>query len=273
MTKIVAFCGKKRSGKTTSANFVHGAVLKQKEVIKDFSINDNGELVVNSVYIDEHDQIHEEMGVLDLSQNNYAYYDFAENRIWPYIKLYNFADALKEICMSVFGLTYEQTYGLDKDSNTQLMWENMPGVIVPEVADTLFFEYDEPVKYADFERMKLLVHEPGCMTAREVLQFVGTDIFRKMHNSVWIDLVMNKIASDKPEIAVIADCRFKNEADAIKRNGGVLIHLTRSTSEDSHKSENSLSGVNFDFTIDNSNLSISQSNERLLSFLRGIIKV
>lgn len=261
MTKIIGICGAKRSGKNTTANFLHGYILKQKEIIREFDILETGELSVNTHYIDDKGEVQEEMGVLDLTQQNEMFFGFAQERIWPHVKLYHFADALKEICMSMFGLTYDQAYGLDKDSPTKLMWENMPGVLT----DANFVDkWDNgPDAYG------LIQHEAGPMSAREVLQFVGTDIFRKMNDSVWVDIVINSIKADQSEVAVIADCRFNNEAKAIKENGGILIGLARRISEDSHVSENSLDYSLCDIVINNNNMTIKESNNAVLSYLQS----
>jgi hypothetical protein len=279
MTKIIGICGAKRSGKNTTANFLHGHVLKEKEIIREFNILENGELSVNTHYIDDNGDVQEEMGVLDLTQQNESFFGFAQERIWPHIKLYHFADALKEICMTMFGLTYEQAYGLDKDSPTKLRWENMPGVVTPEKA--IKFGQDNnlwnigytPTALCQIFQDLCIIHEAGSMSAREVLQFVGTEIFRKMHGSVWIDIVINAVKADQPEIAVIADCRFDNEAIAIKENGGILIGLSRRISEDSHSSENSLNYSLCDIVINNQNMTIRESNNAVLSYLKsnGII--
>jgi hypothetical protein len=260
MTKIIGVSGAKRSGKTTTANFLHGYVLKDKEIIRDFSILDTGELVVNTVYLDPDGNPVEDKGVLDLTQQSEAFLGFAAERIWPHIKLYNFADALKELCVSLFGLSYAQVYGNDKNSLTNLRWENMPGVVTDPIEDG---------ESNDLEKWGLIQYEAGPMTAREVMQFVGTEVFRRMHEPVWTDLVMNQIKADAPEIAVIADCRFDNEAAAIKKENGILIGLLRKPEEDGHASEKGVT-IPFDLTIDNRGMSISETNTAVLMGLRQL---
>jgi hypothetical protein len=213
-------------------------------------------------------EVKEDMGVLDLSRKDDLYVQYADQMIWPFVKLYNFADALKELCITMFDISHEQAYGTYKNSLTKLKWENMPGVITPEVASKLFFKNDDGISEEDFTAMGLLVHKPGFMTAREVLQFVGTDIFRRMYEPVWVNLLMNKIKEDSPLVAVIADCRFDNEARAVKEEGGILVYLTRRPSEDSHSSEDGFSTfTDFNKTIDNKKLNIAASNQELLDFL------
>lgn len=272
MTKIFGIAGKKRSGKNTLANFIHGEILKGKEIIRNYQISEYGDLIVNSHRIERDGSVVEDMGILDLTQKNEAFFDFASNRIWPHVKLYHFADALKEICMSMFGLTYDQAYGLDKDSPTKLLWENMPGVITPECAiyfgesNNLWRIGYQPTlqDLNDMFEDITIVHPKGVMTAREVLQFVGTEIFRKMHDNVWIELVLNQIEIDNPEVAVIADCRFDNEGNAIKDKGGLLVYLERETEPDTHISENGINNVTFDIRLNNKSLSIQETHELFL---------
>ena len=70
------------------------------------------------------------------------------------------------------------------------------------------------------------------MTAREVLQYVGTDVFRKMQHNVWADATVRLIEKENPTLALIADCRFPNEVEAIKNAGGIIIKLNRDTESD-----------------------------------------
>ena len=155
-------------------------------------------------------------------------------------KIYNFADPLKkDICMNILGLTYEQCYGEDEYKNTltNIEWEG------------------------------------NKLTAREVMQFVGTDLFRKMKNDVWASATIQKIQREQPRIAIIADCRFPNEVEAVKGAGGIVIKLNRDLYHSNHASEIALDEENydpsnFDLVIYNEDINIPQQNEIVLSFLR-----
>lgn len=154
-------------------------------------------------------------------------------------KIYNFADPLKnDICINILGLTHDQCYGTDNHKNTytQCYWNNKR------------------------------------LTAREVMQFIGTDIFRKIKNDVWASATINKIKIDKPPLALIADCRFPNEVDIIKNAGGIVIKLTRNPFDSDHSSETALDPENydenqFDLVVDNQSISIEQQNTIILNFL------
>lgn len=191
MTKIIAFAGRKQSGKTTSS-----------------------EMLVE--YFNQ---------VLEISEG---------------IKIYNFADCLKkDICINLLGMSHQQCYGNDDDKNslTDLEWEGKK------------------------------------LTARDAMQFIGTDIFRKLKQNIWADATINKIKEEKPKLAIIADCRFPNEVEAVKNAGGIVIKLMLNPFNSNHDSETALDPKNyhprnFDIIIYNQNLSISDKNYAILTFLK-----
>jgi len=271
--KILGLAGRKGSGKTTSANYLFGMAMKNIGLINKFSINDKGQLVVPML---DETQTREEDTVIDpLTPNREAQDFFAEN-VWPFCKIYAFADPLKAICCQILGLSPQQCYGSqeDKNTNTHLNWEDMPSVIDPRMMKEFHINSDDLIK------LKLIQHDPGKMTAREVMQYVGTEIFRSMYKDVWVHATMRKISIESPQIAVISDVRFKNECEAIKNVGGKIIFFTRSPYErDKHPSE-TLYEMNsqkkssiadnenlFDAVIDNKELSIDEQNQQLESII------
>lgn len=155
--------------------------------------------------------------------------------------IYNFADPLKKMCIEIFGLTHDQCYGTDEQKN----------------------EYVD-CKWPDSGK---------TMSAREVMQYVGTNVFRKMQHNVWAAATIRKIQDENLPLALIADCRFPNEVEAVKNAGGLVIKLNRNLYNSSHESETALDEdrydqSNFDFVIDNKDLSIEDKNELIYSFLK-----
>jgi hypothetical protein len=62
------------------------------------------------------------------------------------------------------------------------------------------------------------------MTIGEMFQKIGTDCLRdKLHQDVWILSLFSKYTADQNWI--ISDVRFINEADYIKKLGGIIIRL------------------------------------------------
>ena len=108
----------------------------------------------------------------------------------------------------------------------------------------------------------------GKMTAREFLQFFGTEICRKIHEDVWADRLIKDIEIDSSLLAIVDDVRFENEVEAIQAAGGKVVRLTRSWDSDDHSSETNLDSYdNFDGTIDNKNLSTNETNQEIVRLL------
>jgi len=155
-------------------------------------------------------------------------------------QIYNFADPLKQLCINVLGLTYSQCYGTDDDKN--------------DLVDCYWPGMDQQ------------------MTAREVMQHLGTDMFRKLQQNVWSAATIRLIEKEKPDMALIADCRFPNEVDAVKNAGGIVIKLNRNLYESTHTSEIALDDnlydqSNFDLIINNQDSNLSKKNKTIYNFL------
>lgn len=195
MTKIIAFSGRKQSGKTSSANYLQS-----------------------------------------LLSNTLIQYDI--EFIPLKYKLYSFADPLKnDICKNILGLTEEQCNGSDVDKNT---------------LTDLFWNGEQ-------------------LTARRVMEVVGTDIFRSLKNDVWVSATTRKIKQDMCDVAVIVDVRFPNEVEAIKRLGGYVIRLSLDPYNSNSPSESALDQKfydwsNFDYVIDNTNMSMEEKNLAIKKF-------
>jgi len=98
-----------------------------------------------------------------------------------------------------------------------------------------------------------LKHPDYNKTCRELMQFIGTDLFRnQLNDNIWVNIIKNKIESDKINNKfVITDVRFDNEAEMIKSIGGYIIQINRNNQLISnHISENGIS-IKPDFYIDN----------------------
>lgn len=242
-TKIIAFSGKKQSGKTTCANFIYGLYLSQINAFETVTVNKQGLLEIvkkddDNVFIVDPPRYYQKLDGCDVYILNVI------EQISKYIKIYSFADPLKlDICMNILGLTYDQCYGTDDQKNTEthIKWQD---------------------KY---------------LSSREVMQFVGTDLFRKMFENVWPSSAIRKIQKDSPGIALITDCRFPNEVQAIRENGGTVVRLTRNENSSSdHISENVLNRENFDwnmfdYIIDNKDMTILEQCNAVHEIIKEII--
>lgn len=161
------------------------------------------------------------------------------------VKQYSFADTLKrDVCINILGLTEKQCYGEDedKDTETDIVWEGKK------------------------------------LTARQVMQTVGTDILRKLKLDVWTSSAFRKIERENPDVAIITDCRFPNEVEDSKAFGGTVIRLTRcKKKQDEHISEKALDEENFDwfkfnYIIYNEAMTLEEQKESVFNILKREIE-
>ena len=266
MTNIVAIAGAKQSGKSTAVNYLHGYEMKRHGFIKYFDVSPEGKLLVNALYQDDDENPIERAGIFDLEQKGESFTNYATNSFWPFVRGFSFAAPLKEICVNLFGLSPEQAYGTDEQKNslTKHNWADMPGVIIydnDEECDELF-ESLGAAGHLYFK--KLGKNEEPRMTGREFMQFMGTDVFRKMYGKIWTDYCLNDIKNTAPDLALISDCRFENEINAIQEKGGKVIYLTRNETTGGHSSEKAGEYRElYDAIIDNANMSIEEQNEAI----------
>lgn len=92
-----------------------------------------------------------------------------------------------------------------------------------------------------------------------LLQYVGTDIFRERQPDIWVRVLIDTIREQAPDVALVTDMRFPNEADAIISLGGFTMKVERYTpggdlwvAEDrdpNHPSEIALTDYRFDETV------------------------
>lgn len=157
-----------------------------------------------------------------------------------------FAKPLKDMCVQILGISREGAYGTDAQKNalSHIVWDGMPPAVrmkYAKVPDTTVGVSNGMI-YAS--------PRSGPMTNREVLQVIGTDIFRSIYNDVWAKAPFN-IEWDV-DIVILTDCRFPNEKSVTEESGGVIIRLERITGlSDNHISETALDGFTFKNTYHN----------------------
>ena len=172
------------------------------------------------------------------------------------VHIVHFADALKRACVEIFGLE-------ESDLETEVGKQKLTDVVWPVPA------YDtEATNGADVMGYYPALGESKPMTVREVLQFVGTELFRnQMDPNIWVKSVYRKKWRDD-DVVIVADCRFPNEG-TFARDQGVLINVQRETglATDNHASETALDDFDgYHYTIVN-NGSFDQLRQELLQIL------
>lgn len=107
-------------------------------------------------------------------------------------------------------------------------------------------------------RLSSLVGDLGWETAknlpevRRLLQRIGTDFGRSLlGENVWVDAAFQGVSPGQR--IVFTDCRFPNEASAVRASGGLMVRVERPgvVSVNSHVSERALDDWTFDEVIEN----------------------
>ena len=159
---------------------------------------------------------------------------------------YSFADSLKKIVASIVDCDYNSL------NNQEFKASHIPnfikitkdGIITHIVPNSKIF-------YKDIFRTYEVV------TYREALQFFGDKFRSEYGQDFWIRMLKSDLVSESTCLSIITDVRYKNEADFIKSNKGILIRVDRSEVQtpkniSSHSSEMELDNYpNFDYIIEN----------------------
>lgn len=127
-------------------------------------------------------------------------------------KLFPFAGELKDRVRRDFNLSKEQTDGQLKEKETKYL-RQLP--INPESVQ--------------------LTPDEVAWTPRQIMIAYG-QFFRQFDELYWVKKVFERVATLPPNQRVaVTDVRFRNEADYIKSNGGVLVRLERKASLNIYK--------------------------------------
>lgn len=108
---------------------------------------------------------------------------------------------------------------------------------------------------------------------RSLLQRLGTEAGREtLWDNIWVDAALTGVSVD--DRVVVTDVRFPNEADAIKRRGGVMVRVNRDGNgpatdkyNNVHKSETSLDDYKFDYIITNSFMVVDDWHQHVRNWL------
>lgn len=154
----------------------------------------------------------------------------------PNSTILKFADSLKAMATKIFGFTAESM-------------ENL------EAKERLF---ETPLDMDSWlPDMSILTGLPltkkglKANSIRQVLQFLGSDYVRAVCQSYWTDRLIADV-KQCTNLVLVTDCRFENEADAIRAIGGKIIKIDRldmEKPENSHMSESSIDKIVPDLII------------------------
>lgn len=239
---ILGVSGRSMAGKSSISNWLTGLWMQKYGLIEYHYVDHDGDLVVP---IELDGKIEDK--VIRINRESI----WLRENVYPYVKQYSFADKLKQFCMDVYGLTYEQCYTQQgKIEKTKIQWSGFPKEI----------------------RKKFNAKPKDFLTVRELLQAFGTEIVRKIYSDAWVESCVKQIASDQPEFAIITDVRFPNEVKGVHDAGGLTLRLLRNPINSDHESESALDPYKFDQTqfsaiLDNSQLTFAEQNEQVFEIL------
>jgi hypothetical protein len=185
------------------------------------------------------------------------------------VLILSFADALKQkVCKDVLGLTEDQVNGTDEQKNSPTIyeWEKLPYEIRQK--------NHRGIEYAFNGEICNYIIPTGHMTAREIMQIVGTDLFRNyFDDSVWVNATLRTIENSDAKVVLISDVRFPSEVNSLIDKGYVIRLLRDVCETDSHASETALDDFDFGidncFIFDNREMSIEQQNKATIEFIKN----
>jgi len=118
---------------------------------------------------------------------------------------------------------------------------------------------------------------PRSVTPRIALQTLGTEWGRRLYKDVWVDACFSRIRRSEQDRGVkdnwvITDCRFLNEVQGSRRNGGVVVRLTRNlrSSTDDHASEAEIRTIpdsEYSLVFDNEPLAVEELPDQVATLL------
>lgn len=262
--RIIGISGRSQAGKNMCGNAILGEVLSTKitfnnqPLISDYKIDERGLLYVPA-QISETEVVY---GIFDPFNFERHFVDWANQFVFPHCKLYSFATLLKEkVCSDVLGIPLNLVFGDDK---AKAQDSHIPRTAIDAFSKTK-------------KKAGVSTDAPPSeyLSVREVLQFVGTELLRKFYPNVWSEGLLRVILTEQSELAVVIDVRFPNEVAAIKDSGGRVIRLLRDPKQGTHDSETALDPENydqsnFDLIVDNRELSINETKDVVIKYVREL---
>lgn len=253
---LVAIAGPKGAGKTSLCRLL-SAVYARANGLSPSEDPYSGQWNVDGL-LQSHGQAHERV-ILDCKDGNRIHFKI-EKEI---AQIVSFAGPLKTMAEIILGLDPSSIYGDDssKSGLTQYSWDNHPMWIrwinsktrsIKSVNTDVCFDAESAVVKSITSEADLWAFcasrgmlpanmRSGRMSAREILQVLGTDVFRNMFDQkVWVNALVSHVKSCGSQLVLVDDVRFDGELEAIAALGGVLIRF-EGCATGGHESERGVS--------------------------------
>lgn len=133
-----------------------------------------------------------------------------------------------------------------KDGLVEEMKKNLPDTL------KILSNLEGMMRFLDSNKYsveQLFKDKPPLM--RALMQNYGTEVRRGDNPNYWVDRWIERLPEGNVELILTDDVRFKNEAMAVKSQGGILIRLIRPdmVNTDKHQSEVEQDSIVADYEI------------------------
>lgn len=161
----------------------------------------------------------------------------------------SFAGPLRELCIKAFNLPREYFY------EERLKEHPIGDIVIDKNVIDLLLALEGLSPDALNRDLTRKLNEGAifiCNTPRQLLQKVGTEVFRQgVSDTYWINKAINSL--DKSKDYVLDDVRFINEAEALKAEGAAMVRIKRAglSSNDTHASEMEIDLIECDYCLYN----------------------
>lgn len=167
-----------------------------------------------------------------------------------------YADQLKEICSTMFGIPVERFY-MNKANAWICINDKFQYTEIKPNEDHILTadEYYYSINSIDTNE-----YEKYWMSLREILVYVGTYVLqRSVNKQIFVNIVRNKIKEEQlrnPHLkyVIVTDNRFSHELDFIHESNGITMTIVRDSIQQlDNIAEHDLDDVqSYDYIVDNS---------------------
>lgn len=248
--RIIGLSGTAESGKSTLSNFLVGEIMIERGMIDEYSLDEKGELWCLSDILE--DKKLKKQKVKFDHRNIYRDPNFecwAQQELYPHIKVFSLARPLKDCACDLFGLTTEQVY-FNKTDITDITYEKMMSVV--------------PVN----NRPAWDKQPNELLTVREVLEALGSGVFRSMKLTCFVEACLSNISRYNSAVSVIDDVRTPFEIESIQKAGGKVIRLNRGKAP--NYSEQGIYEAKVDYELNNKYMNIPQMLDAATKIIKEI---
>lgn len=166
-----------------------------------------------------------------------------------------FADQLKKICSSIFGIPIDRFY--KNKSNAWVCINNDFKYTEIKPNENYILTSEEYYDKIDFYKN---IDEDYWLSLRDILVYIGTYVCqRDINQNIFVNIVENTIKescleNNNLEYAIVTDVRFYHELNYIRRHNGITINIVRDTVQQlDNIAEHDLDEeYDYDYTINNS---------------------